>query len=43
MRIACELADDPNGVYVYSATPAFPNASYQASNYWVDLLFIAGQ
>ena len=32
-----------NGVYVYSATPAFPNASYQASNYWVDVLFVAGQ
>src|SRR5262249_34403958 len=28
-----------NGVYVYSATSAFPNNSYQASNYWVDVVF----
>ena len=27
-----------NGVYSYSATPAFPNASYNASNYWVDVV-----
>ncbi|MBD2335808.1 DUF4082 domain-containing protein [Calothrix sp. FACHB-156] len=28
-----------NGVYNYSATPSFPNSSYAASNYWVDVLF----
>ncbi|MFN6572064.1 DUF4082 domain-containing protein [Dendronalium sp. ChiSLP03b] len=28
-----------NGVYNYSSTPAFPNSSYQSSNYWVDVLF----
>jgi PKD repeat protein len=27
-----------NGVYVYSATPAFPKATYNASNYWVDVV-----
>ncbi|GAA1273688.1 hypothetical protein GCM10009677_28650 [Sphaerisporangium rubeum] len=28
-----------NGVYVYSATNAFPSNSYQATNYWVDVVF----
>ncbi|MCW2876614.1 MAG: hypothetical protein JWQ95_714 [Sphaerisporangium sp.] len=28
-----------NGVYVYSSTNAFPQFTYQATNYWVDLLF----
>ncbi|WP_037973151.1 DUF4082 domain-containing protein, partial [Streptosporangium amethystogenes] len=26
-------------VYKYSATDSFPTASYQASNYWVDVVF----
>jgi chitodextrinase len=29
----------PNGVYVYSSTPAFPTNGYRASNYWVDVMF----
>jgi hypothetical protein len=28
-----------NGVYVYGASPAFPTASYQGSNYWVDVVY----
>jgi hypothetical protein len=28
-----------NGVYAYAATTAFPNSSYNASNYWVDVVF----
>jgi hypothetical protein len=28
-----------NGVYEYTTTSAFPTDSYQASNYWVDVLF----
>jgi hypothetical protein len=28
-----------NGVYRYGASSAFPNASYNASNYWVDVVF----
>ena len=28
-----------NGVYRYSATPGFPDQTWQASNYWVDLAF----
>ncbi|WP_026733387.1 N,N-dimethylformamidase beta subunit family domain-containing protein [Fischerella sp. PCC 9605] len=29
----------PNGVYTYSATPAFPTSTYQSANYWVDVVF----
>jgi hypothetical protein len=28
-----------NGVYVYSATNAFPSNTYQSTNYWVDVAF----
>ena len=28
-----------NGVYVYGTTTAFPNSTYQSSNYWVDVVF----
>ncbi len=31
--------DGGNGVYLYSATPAFPTNTSQSSNYWVDVLF----
>ncbi|MFD3002783.1 Ig-like domain-containing protein, partial [Pontibacter toksunensis] len=31
--------DGSNGVYRYTGTPAFPTSSYQASNYWVDVVF----
>ncbi len=34
--------DGANGVYVYSTSPAFPNASYMKSNYWVDAIFSSG-
>ena len=32
--------DGGNGVYVYSSATAFPSRSYNASNYWVDVLFV---
>jgi phosphodiesterase/alkaline phosphatase D-like protein len=31
--------DGPNGVYRYGATSAFPNSSFNNTNYWVDLVF----
>ena len=31
--------DGSNGVYRYSATPTFPNLTYQSSNYWVDVVY----
>lgn len=33
-------ADGPNGVYLYGQS-GFPNQSWNASNYWVDVLFTA--
>jgi len=33
--------DGPNGVYIYSPTPAFPTQTFQSSNYWVDVVFDA--
>ncbi|GAA4229771.1 hypothetical protein GCM10023075_37960 [Streptosporangium album] len=32
-------AEGGNGVYKYGATNAFPTSGYQASNYWVDVVF----
>ena len=29
----------PNGVYVYSSSTTFPSSSYNATNYWVDVVF----
>jgi hypothetical protein len=34
--------DGGNGVYVYSAGPSFPNNTYRASNYWVDVVYTLG-
>jgi hypothetical protein len=31
-----------NGVYAYAATTTFPTSSFNATNYWVDVLFGAG-
>jgi hypothetical protein len=30
---------DGNGVYAYSGSPTLPTSSYNASNYWVDVVF----
>lgn len=30
---------NPNGVFRYTATPAFPTSTFQSSNYWVDVVF----
>jgi hypothetical protein len=32
--------DGGNGVYVYSPVPAFPALAYEATNYWVDVVFV---
>ncbi len=36
---ALAASTSPNGVYRYGTTPAFPNASWSSSNYWVDVVF----
>jgi len=33
-------ASGGNGVYIYSPTNAFPNSNYNASNYWVDVVYV---
>jgi hypothetical protein len=35
--------DGPNGVYLYSSSGGFPSNSYDATNYWVDVLYVPGQ
>jgi uncharacterized repeat protein (TIGR02543 family) len=32
--------DGPNGVYLYTASPAFPTQTFQSSNYWADVRFV---
>lgn len=32
----------PNGVYAYSSSTTFPTSTYQATNYWVDVVFTTG-
>ncbi|MBE7436701.1 MAG: DUF4082 domain-containing protein [Anaerolineales bacterium] len=32
-------AGGPNGLYTYGPSPSFPNGTFNASNYWVDVLF----
>jgi hypothetical protein len=32
----------PNGTYVYADSPTFPTGSFNAANYWVDVLFAPG-
>ncbi|MFI6884578.1 DUF4082 domain-containing protein [Streptosporangium canum] len=32
-------AEGGNGVYAYGATNTFPTNTYQATNYWIDLMF----
>ena len=36
---ALESGTSGNGVYLYASAPAFPNLSYNASNYFVDVVF----
>ena len=35
-------AGEPNGVYFYGVGGGFPNSTFSAANYWVDLVFVPG-
>jgi len=35
----CSESAGHNGVYRYTSSPAFPDSSYNESNYWVDVVF----
>jgi hypothetical protein len=37
---ALSAAEQPNGRYFYGAAGGFPNATFQNSNYWVDVVFV---
>ncbi|MDP4263600.1 MAG: DUF4082 domain-containing protein [Bacteroidota bacterium] len=39
LRALADGEDGSNGVYIYATASAFPNLSYQSSNYWVDVVF----
>jgi methionine-rich copper-binding protein CopC len=39
LHALAEGVDGPNGVYSYGAASTFPASAYQASNYWVDVVF----
>lgn len=39
LKALADGEDGPNGVYLYTASPAYPNNTYQQSNYWVDVVF----
>jgi hypothetical protein len=38
LRALANGEDGPNGVFIYSASSAFPNETYNAANYWVDVV-----
>ena len=39
LRVLADGEDGVNGVYSYSAVSTFPTQGFQASNYWVDVVF----
>src|SRR5258706_5175463 len=39
LRALADGEDGGNGVYIYTATSALPVNTYQASNYWVDIVY----
>ena len=39
LRALADGEDGPNGLYKYSAASVFPTNSFNASNYWVDVVF----
>ena len=39
LRALANGEDGGNGVYIYSATSAYPSQTYNGGNYWVDVVF----
>jgi hypothetical protein len=39
LRALFDGEDGPNGLYLYTATSAFPTNTFQSENYWVDVVF----
>lgn len=40
LHALADAASGGNGLYLYTATSAFPTQTYQGSNYWVDVVFV---
>ncbi len=38
LHALADVSGARNGVYAYGSTPAFPTNSYEATNYWVDVI-----
>ncbi len=41
LHALAEGVSGSNGVYAYGSTSSFPTSTYNSSNYWVDVVFIA--
>ncbi len=41
LQVLADGEHGPNGIFAYSAIPVFPNQSFLATNYWVDVVFYA--
>jgi hypothetical protein len=41
LHVPASTASTPNGVYHYGTSSGFPASTYQATNYWVDVVFVA--
>ncbi|MBC7947360.1 MAG: DUF4082 domain-containing protein [Chitinophagaceae bacterium] len=39
LRALANGEDGANGIYIYSATSAFPTNNFQSTNYWVDVVY----
>src|SRR5882672_1871717 len=39
LHALADVSGSANGLYAFSSTPAFPTNTYNASNYWVDVVF----
>ena len=39
LHAVTDKSGSANGVYAFTSTPAFPTATYNASNFWVDVVF----
>jgi len=43
LQALANTASSSNGVFLYSSSGGFPTNNYAATNYWVDVLFVADQ
>ncbi|HYI93634.1 MAG TPA: DUF4082 domain-containing protein [Bryobacteraceae bacterium] len=40
LHVLADEVDGPNGIFVYAEGGGFPDQTYQASNYWVDVVLL---